>query len=409
MPQMLVGIDVDLRSNHVRFMDNAGNSLASFSVSNDLPGAGKLAARIKAASIELDIDSVKIGMEATSNLGWHLAHFLNQEIKNHVLNTKVYVLNARKVARFKKGYDSLPKNDRLDAWVIADHLRFGRLSNAMSDAYEYEALQRLTRTRYHMMKTLTREKTYCLNNVFLKFSSLRTDSPFSDSFGTTSLAVIEELEPEQICEMPMEDLIDFLQQKGNNHFADPQQIALDLKKIARSSYRLNKGMADPVNIALRCSLNTIKFLESEIKHLDREIARLIKNIPQTLTSVKGIGDVLASGIISEIGDIKRFKDHNALAKYAGLSWNEHQSGQFVAEDTPRTKTGNKYLRYYLIQTANSLRRNDPVYENFYHKKFAEVPKHQHKRALVLTARKLVRLVYSLLCTRQLYTLPERGN
>lgn len=409
MPQMLVGIDVDLRSNHVRFMDNAGNSLASFSVSNDLPGAGKLAARIKAASMELDIDSIKIGMEATSNLGWHLAHFLNQEIKNHVLDTKVYVLNARKVARFKKGYDSLPKNDRLDAWVIADHLRFGRLSNAMSDAYEYEALQRLTRTRYHMMKTLTREKTYCLNNVFLKFSTLRTDSPFSDSFGTTSLAVIEELEPEQICEMPMEDLIDFLQQKGNNHFADPQQIALDLKKIARSSYRLNKGMADPVNIALRCSLNTIKFLESEIKHLDREIARLIKNIPQTLTSVKGIGDVLASGIISEIGDIKRFKDHNALAKYAGLSWNEHQSGQFVAEDTPRTKTGNKYLRYYLIQTANSLRRNDPVYENFYQKKFAEVPKHQHKRALVLTARKLVRLVYSLLCTRQLYTLPERGN
>lgn len=409
MPKMLVGIDVDLRSNHVRFMDDAGNSLASFSVANDLPGATKIASRIRAATMELGIDSVKIGMEATSNLGWHLAHFLNQEIKNHIPDTRVYVLNARKVARFKKGYDSLPKNDRLDAWVIADHLRFGRLSNAMNDAYQYEALQRLTRTRYHMMQTLTREKTYCLNNVFLKFSTMRTDSPFSDTYGTTSLAVIQELEPEQICAMSMEDLIDFLQQKGNNHFADPQKIALDLKKIARSSYRLNKAMVDPVNLALRCSLNTIKFLESEIKHLDKAIAKLMKDVPQTLSSVDGIGDVLAAGIISEIGDIKRFKDQNALAKYAGLSWNEHQSGQFVAEDTPRTKTGNKYLRYYLIQAANSVRRNDSVFEEFYQKKLAEVPKHQHKRALVLTARKLVRLVYSLLCTRQLYTRPERGN
>lgn len=59
------------------------------------------------------------------------------------------MLNARKVARFKKGYDSLPKNDRIDAWVIADHLQFCRLPNEMKDAVQYEALQRLTRTRFH--------------------------------------------------------------------------------------------------------------------------------------------------------------------------------------------------------------------------------------------------------------------
>jgi hypothetical protein len=33
---------------------------------------------------------------------------------------------------------------------------------------------------------------------------------------------------------------------------------------------------------------------------------------------------------------------------------------------------------------------------YYRKKYIEVPKHQHKRALVLTARKLVRLVDVLL-------------
>jgi hypothetical protein len=48
-----------------------------------------------------------------------------------------------------------------------------------------------------------------------------------------------------------------------------------------------------------------------------------------------------------------------------------------------------------------------VYNEYYQKKYNEVPKHQHKRALVLTARKLVRLVDVLLRNHQLYT-PERS-
>ncbi|SFK34822.1 hypothetical protein SAMN04488569_10251, partial [Marinilactibacillus piezotolerans] len=41
-------------------------------------------------------------------------------------------------------------------------------------------------------------------------------------------------------------------------------------------------------------------------------------------------------------------------------------------------------------------------EAYYQKKYKEVPKTQHKRALVLTARKLVRLVFALLSDHQLY-------
>ncbi|EGL81462.1 transposase IS116/IS110/IS902 family protein [Caldalkalibacillus thermarum TA2.A1] len=135
----------------------------------------------------------------------------------------------------------------------------------------------------------------------------------------------------------------------------------------------------------------------------------MKGIPETLTSVKGIGPVFAAGIIAEIAGIKRFKNHDALAKYAGLVWNQHQSGEFEAQETARAQTGNKYLRYYLVQAADKVRHHDVEYKSFYQKKFDEVPKHQHKRALVLTARKLVRLVYALLSTNKLYTPPERRD
>ena len=68
-----------------------------------------------------------------------------------------------------------------------------------------------------------------------------------------------------------------------------------------------------------------------------------------------------------------------------------------------SRSGNPYLRYYLGEAANSVRKYIPEYAEYYARKYAEVPKHQHKRALALTSRKLVRLVFGLLVKNQLYT------
>jgi len=124
-------------------------------------------------------------------------------------------------------------------------------------------------------------------------------------------------------------------------------------------------------------------------------------------SIPGIGKVYCAGILAEIGQIERFEDQAKLAKYAGLYWKRKQSGSYESERTSLTRTGNHYLRYYLIEAANSVRRYEPVYNEYYQKKYNEVPRYQHKRALVLTARKLVRLVDVLLRNHQLYT-PERS-
>ena len=64
-------------------------------------------------------------------------------------------------------------------------------------------------------------------------------------------------------------------------------------------------------------------------------------------------------LIAEIGQIDRFDHESKLAKYAGLYWPKHQSGKFQKEQTPMSKSGNRYLRYYLVQAANSVRRYIP--------------------------------------------------
>ena len=153
-------------------------------------------------------------------------------------------------------------------------------------------------------------------------------------------------------------------------------------------------------------MSTIRLLQGQVKEYDKAIEKQLSTIPNTLTSVKGTGPVYAAGIIAEIGDINRFPSQASLAKYAGLTWTQRQSSEFEAEDTRLIRSGNHHLRYYLYEAANSLRKCDPEFRRFYNLKFHEVSKHQHRRALALTARKLVRLVYALLKTNRLYIPSE---
>ncbi|MCT2909961.1 IS110 family transposase, partial [Schleiferilactobacillus harbinensis] len=106
--------------------------------------------------------------------------------------------------------------------------------------------------------------------------------------------------------------------------------------------------------------------------------------------------------LAEIGQIERFPDEASLASYAGLSWRRSQSGGNERQLTPRTHSGDQYLRYYLVEAANSIRMHDPVFAKYYDKKYGEVPKYQHRRACIMTARKLVRVIYKLLSDHELY-------
>jgi len=123
--------------------------------------------------------------------------------------------------------------------------------------------------------------------------------------------------------------------------------------------------------------------------------------PNSLTTIPGIGPVFAAGIIAEIGDLARFDHrHEKVASFAGLKWSKHQSADFTAEETRLKRTGSSYLRYYLCEAAQLVRMHDAEYRAYYQKKYDEVRHHQHKRATVLTARKLVRLVVRLLTTNE---------
>jgi transposase len=116
--------------------------------------------------------------------------------------------------------------------------------------------------------------------------------------------------------------------------------------------------------------------------------------------------VITAGLLAEIVDITRFAEHKHLARYAGLTWEKRSTGNFISQNTRLTKVGNKYLRYYFTLGANTLRQFNLEYKAFSWRKYGEVSKYSHKRALVLTARKLVRLVHALLTKNVPYVRPQ---
>ncbi len=408
MNSLYVGIDVSSKSNVVYFMLPDGNKLSNFSIANSHDGSTQLVKRIFSAMNALSLDTITIGLEATSVYGDNLVYFLREDAALATFDKKIHVLNPKQVKKFKNSYNDLPKNDYVDSFVIADCLRFGRINNEvyMGD-YRYKALQNLTRARYFAVCNLTKEKQRFMNVLFKKYSTLTQEKVFSDTFSTTALAVYDEFESaEALAYMDLQELTDFIIKKGKNRFSDPDAVAKAIQKAARSSYRLPKTVNDSVNQVLSISITSMKALESQIKEFDKAIAAQMELLPNVLISIPGIGPVYSAGIMAEIGDINRFKNQAALAKYAGLAWTQHQSGDFEAKQTRLIRSGNRFLKYYLCEAAFSLVRCDKEYNRFYHLKYKEVNRCQHKRALALTARKLVRLVFTLLKDNRLYRPAE---
>lgn len=401
---LYVGIDVSKCTNVVYIMLPNGKKHGVFSVDNSLYGARLIAKSVVSILKRRKIKSTHFGLEATSVYAKNLIYFLNSDETLKPFNHKVFELNPMQVAKFKASYPDLQKNDYIDAFVIADCLRFGRINkSAYTTDYKYDALKQLTRARFSLIELLVKEKLNFLNHLFLKYSSLTQTKVFSNTFSTTAMSIYNDFDSvDTLAKMDLHKLTEHICKISKNRFKNTDELTKAIKKAVRSSYRLPKTINDSNNQVLSISKSTMDSLQSQIDLLDEQIAKLIEIIPTTLHSIKGIGPVYEAGIVAEIGDIDRFDNQAALAKYAGLAWSQYQSGNFEAENTHLIHSGNKYLKYYLCQAAFSIIRCDNEFKRFYTIKYNQVNKGNHKRALALTARKLVRVVFHLLKNKQLY-------
>ncbi|MET4083926.1 transposase [Pedobacter sp. UYP30] len=116
-----------------------------------------------------------------------------------------------------------------------------------------------------------------------------------------------------------------------------------------------------------------------------------------LKSIPGIGGYLASAIIAELGDLRRFGNEKQLGSYIGLVPGMYNSGDSERSQgiTPRCKP---ILRRYLIEASWVAIRRDPEMQAYYRKHFGKNP----KAIVVKVAHKLVNRMLSVIKTEKPY-------
>jgi len=142
-------------------------------------------------------------------------------------------------------------------------------------------------------------------------------------------------------------------------------------------------------------------LVEQIRHLNQGIAKLgaaIKKqgpkLPgyENLKSIKGIGDIGGSTLLSTIGDINDFPTEGKLAAYFGIVPRVQNSNE--TERSGRiTKRGNKLGRTTLVQCALISMRYSPYLASFYARIRAA---RGTGKAIIALARKFLGIIYKTL-------------
>ena len=237
------------------------------------------------------------------------------------------------------------KTDKIDAAVLADLLRSNLLPEAYFAKKEVRSWKELVRFRASLLNIRTQVKNKV--HAILHKHALRHN--FSNLFGKSGRLWL-------------------------------QNLTLD----------------EPFQTNLTQYLSLIDFLTKQIDEAEALVEQQVIDHPQAklLTSIPGVSFVSALTIMAEIGDINRFPTAKQLMGYAGLVPSTYSSGN-ITRHGRITKTGSKWLRYIMTETAHHqvLCKRRPGFGSYY---LAMKQRKGSGTAAVATARKLLAVVWRLL-------------
>jgi len=278
-------------------------------------------------------------VESTFNWYWLVDGLQAAGFKVHLANTTAI-----------KKYEGLKHSgDQTDARYLAHLLRLGILPTGTILAPEQRALRDLARKRMQLVRSRTTH-ILAIENIIARQHGARISSN-----------QVKQLTPEAVDRMAL-----------------PEDVALAIKS----------------NVAVIGTLCAqIGLLE---KHLQQKVG--MRTEYGLLTSVPGIGQVLATTILLETGSIDRFASAGNFASYARCVGSVHTSnGKKKGEGN--TKNGNKYLSWAFVEAANFALRYCVEAKRFYERKKAKT---NNVVAIKALAHKLARACFHILKEHQAF-------
>jgi transposase len=146
--------------------------------------------------------------------------------------------------------------------------------------------------------------------------------------------------------------------------------------------------------SLKTLLRNLNFLHVELLAISKRIRKLAQSAPykviyDRLIKISGIGMVAAMTILTEIGDITRFRNTDHFRSYLGLIPTAHNSGE---KEHPGkiTNRANRILRDILTESTWVAIRTNTTYLSFYRQYRQRM---NDNTALIRTAGKLANQIF----------------
>jgi transposase len=390
-----VGIDVSKGKSTVCMIKPYGEVVASpYEVVHTELAVRGLITRIQSLEGE-----VKVVMEATG--AYHLP--LLDSLKQAGLF--VSVINPLAMKKYASAGLRKGKTDKLDALRIAnygiDH--WFRLVNYSLPEEVYAELKLLGRQYYHY--------------ITMKVAGKLTLAHLIDR----TMPGIKKLISSNNSEEPTKDkLSDFIEEYWHydniTRKSERRFIADYCRWAKKKGYHASEAKAKAIYDVARDGIPTLPSDAASTKMLTLEAVRVLKEINRTLETIlaqmqelatalpeysvvramKGVGDVLASRLIAEIGDVQRFHSGSALIAYAGIDSPPYQSGMFMGTRRKISKRGSALLRRTGYEVMRCIKTTKPTDDaavyHFMMKKEAEgKPK---KVAKIAALNKFLRIYYA---------------
>jgi transposase len=332
---LYAGLDLSRKRLDFCLVDGVGERVEVGAAPPDADGLRSLALRIGRFG-----EPVSAAIESMNG-----ARFVHDQLELH--GWQVEIADAVKV----KGLAPLAcKTDRIDAWVLAELSRRDLVPAIWLPDPSVRAERERARFRLH----LVHHRTSLKQRVHAVLLAHGKPCPVSDLFGVAGRALLARLQ-----------------------------------------------LPQPWAGTVAASLKLIDELDQQIDDCQAELRRLgadHRYIP-LLTTVPGIGWVLAYTIAAEIGDINRFPSPRKLAGYTGLCPRVYQSGDSDRRG-PLAKNGPRYLRWALIE-ATAHASKHPLYRDRYqHTKTRLGRQRGPKVAQVDLARRLSEAIWHMLTRNQ---------
>ena len=355
-----VGIDVSKGKSTVAVLRPFGEIIVSpFDVSHSPKELSKLVTLLKTLN-----GDTRVVMEYTGNYYLPIALFLrNNGIFASVVNPILVKDYGTKSLTVRK-----VKTDKKDALKIASFAldRWNELSpfSAQSEARLLLKSYNRQYNQYNKLKIILKNNLIAiLDQTFPGANTLfSTSARKSDGHEKWVDFVLKYPHSECISKKTfsffLKSYLSWCRRFGYNFSENKARVVYDFACNCSPSLSFSNGSALLVSNAIS-QLNSIN---ETLSSLASEMNKIAATLPEydTVMSMFGVGSVLGSQLIAEIGDVSRFFNKKALVGFAGLDASPFQSGNFNPQSRPISKRGSAALRKTLFQVMSVVLQRTPI-------------------------------------------------